>query len=73
MSRYVMLLSKQIRQAWDKIVKDQTESASYTDLYGKEKANAARMTNASFKKCIKFHLLSQFTFDAGEQLLIRYN
>ena len=49
-------------------MKDQMESAPYIDLDGKQKAVAAGMTHASFRECIKFHLLSQFCFDAGEQL-----
>ena len=38
------LLSEQARQVWDKVVKDQTESETYTDVYGNEKAQVAGNT-----------------------------
>ena len=67
-STYEMMLADHPKQVWDKIVKEQTESALYTDIQGVEQDKKAGKTPDSFKECIMFHLQSVFKYDAAEQL-----
>ena len=62
------MLADQQRCTWDKIVKDQTESALYVDLHGETFNEAAGKTRESFGECVTFHLLTEFTFSAGDKL-----
>ena len=63
---YANFLSEESRQPWDKIVEEQTESESWTDVFGKEQEGRAGETYESFLDCVTFHLQTVFANDAAE-------
>jgi hypothetical protein len=65
---YNNLLGEDEQTAWQQIVKQQTETDTYTDVYGVKHDVAADKDKTSFHECVIFHLLSVFRMDAGEQL-----
>ena len=65
---YANLLTEEARQPWDIIVKEQTESSPYTDIYGVERRKSPGKTTSSFCTCQLLHLQSCFSHDAGENL-----
>ena len=65
---YEMMLADHPKQVWDKIVKEQMESAQFTDVQGVEQDKKAGKTPDSFKECIMFHLQAVFKYDAAEHL-----
>ena len=67
-STYEMTLAGDPKHVWEKIVREQTESAPYTDVRGVEHAKKAGKTPDSFQECIRFHLQSVFKYDSGEHL-----
>ena len=66
-SLYANLLGEDARFQWDKIVTEQTGTAPWTDLQGKEHERAREKDHDSFQDCVTFHLLTVFPNDAAEQ------
>ena len=64
---YANLLSEDMRFPWDKIVKDQVGTASWTNLKGIEQTVVREKSRESFDDCVTFHLLTVFASDAAEQ------
>ena len=52
---------------WSQIVGAQIGAANWTNLQGKIQAIALEYYVEAFRDCIKFHLLSIFAHDSGEQ------
>ena len=65
---YANLLTEEARQPWDLIVKEQTESAPFHDIFGVEKKKSPGKTSESFRRCQLLHLQTCFAQDAGENL-----
>ena len=59
-------LSQGEQTSWDKIVKQLTESAPHTDIFGKEQLEAGGKSKDTFYDCIQLHLQSRFAFNAAE-------
>jgi hypothetical protein len=64
---YVNLLSLDAKYAWNKIVREQTDTDPYKDLKGMSRKGPRGLTHESFDKCIMFHLLTVFPNNAAEQ------
>ena len=60
-------LSEDMRFPWDKIVKDQVRTASWTNLKGIEQTVVREKSRESFDDCMTFHLLMVFASNAAEQ------
>jgi len=67
LSLYKMLLGENAQVKWCQIVEAQTGAANWTDLQGNVQEVAREHSIESFRDCVKFHLLSVFSHDAGEQ------
>eukprot|EP00804_Cyclotella_cryptica_P002230 CCRYP_020440-RA/>CCRYP_020440-RA protein AED:0.37 eAED:0.37 QI:0/-1/0/1/-1/1/1/0/149 len=65
---YANLLTEEARQPWDLIVKEQTESTPFHDIFGVERKKSPGKTSESFRRCNLLHLQSCFAHDAGENL-----
>ena len=65
---YANLLTEEARQPWDLIVKEQTESSPFHDVFGVEKKKSPGKTSESFRRCQLLHLQSCFAHDAGKNL-----
>ena len=65
---YANLLTEEARQPWDIIVKEQTESSPYTNIYGVKRRKSPGTRTSSFFTCQLLHLQSCFSHDAGENL-----
>eukprot|EP00804_Cyclotella_cryptica_P026564 CCRYP_020447-RA/>CCRYP_020447-RA protein AED:0.15 eAED:0.20 QI:0/-1/0/1/-1/1/1/0/387 len=65
---YANLLTEEARQPWDLIVKEQTESMPFHDIFGVERKKSLGKTSESFRRCNLLHLQSCFAHDAGENL-----
>eukprot|EP00804_Cyclotella_cryptica_P009652 CCRYP_011204-RA/>CCRYP_011204-RA protein AED:0.19 eAED:0.19 QI:0/-1/0/1/-1/1/1/0/292 len=65
---YANLLTEEARQPWDLIVKEQTESSPFHDIFGVERKKSPGKTSESFRRCQLLHLQSCFAHDAGENL-----
>ena len=52
---------------WSQIVGAQIGSPNWTNLQGKVQEIAREYSVESFMDCVKFHLLSVFAHNAGEQ------
>ncbi len=63
---YANLLTKEAHQPWDIIVKEQTESLSYTDIYGVKRRKSPGKTTSLFCTCQLLHPQSCFSHHAGE-------
>ncbi len=68
---YANLLSVDTKYTWNKIVQEQTQSDTYSDLQGVSKKEPRGPLCKSFDDCIMFHLLTVFPSNAAEQE--RYN
>ena len=66
-SLYEMLLVENARVKWSQIVEAQIGATGWTDLQGNVQGVAREHSVESFRDCVKFHLLSVFSHDAGEQ------
>eukprot|EP00804_Cyclotella_cryptica_P030064 CCRYP_016957-RA/>CCRYP_016957-RA protein AED:0.30 eAED:0.30 QI:0/-1/0/1/-1/1/1/0/152 len=64
---YANLLTEEARQPWDLIVKEQTESSPFHDIF-ESKEEVTGKTSESFRRCQLLHLQSCFAHDAGENL-----
>ena len=64
---YTNLLSADAKYAWNKIVKEQTEADSFTDLQGVSRKGPRGLLRESFNHCVMFHLLTVFPNNAAEQ------
>jgi hypothetical protein len=64
---YTNLLSSDAKYAWNKIVKEQTESDPFKDLQDVSRNGPRRLLGESFDNCIMFHLLTVFSNNAAEQ------
>eukprot|EP00804_Cyclotella_cryptica_P020566 CCRYP_003405-RA/>CCRYP_003405-RA protein AED:0.22 eAED:0.74 QI:0/0/0/1/1/1/2/0/267 len=65
---YANLLTEEARQPWDLIVKEQTESSPFHDIFGVERKKSPGKTSESFRRCQLLHLQSCFAHDAGKNL-----
>eukprot|EP00804_Cyclotella_cryptica_P027657 CCRYP_010276-RA/>CCRYP_010276-RA protein AED:0.33 eAED:0.71 QI:0/0/0/1/1/1/2/0/171 len=65
---YANLLTEEARQPWDLIVKEQTESSPFHDIFGVERKKSPGKTSESFRRCQLLHLQLCFAHDAGENL-----
>ncbi len=65
---YGNLLTKEARQPWDVIVKEQTELSPYTNIFGVEWPKSPGKTPESFQTCMLLHLQSCFSHDMVETL-----
>jgi hypothetical protein len=65
---YANLLTEEARQPWDVIVKEQTESSPYSDIFGVEWSKSPGKTPETFQTCTLLHLQSCFSHDAAENL-----
>jgi hypothetical protein len=64
---YTNLLSLDVKYAWSKIVREQTEADLYKDLKGVSKKGPRGLLRESFNNCIMFYLLTVFPNNAAEQ------
>ncbi len=64
---YSNLLSPESKYAWNKIVREQTESDPYVNLQGDALQGPRGMLHQLFCNCVMFHLLTAFPINAAEQ------
>jgi hypothetical protein len=64
---YPNLLSLDAKYAWNKIVKEQTETDPFKDLQGVSRKGPRGLLRESFNDCVMFHLLTVFSNNAAEQ------
>ncbi len=64
---YTNLLSLDVKYAWNKIVREQTDTDPYKDLKGVSRKGPRGLSHVSFDNCIMFHLLTMFPNNAVEQ------
>jgi hypothetical protein len=64
---YANLLSLDAKYAWNKIVREQTETDLYKDLKGVSRKGPRGLSRESFDNCVMFHLLTVFPNNAAEQ------
>jgi hypothetical protein len=64
---YANLLSLDAKYAWNKIVKEQTETDLYKDLQGMSRKGPRGLSHESFDDCVMFHLLTVFPKNTAEQ------
>jgi hypothetical protein len=57
---YANLLSLDAKYAWNKIVREQTETDPYKDLKDVSRKGPRGLSRESFDDCIMFHLLTVF-------------
>eukprot|EP00804_Cyclotella_cryptica_P010317 CCRYP_012251-RA/>CCRYP_012251-RA protein AED:0.18 eAED:0.18 QI:0/-1/0/1/-1/1/1/0/271 len=62
---YANLLTEEARQPWDLIVKEQTESSPFQDIFGVERKKSPGKTS---RRCQLLHLQSCFSHDVGKNL-----
>ncbi len=60
-------MSSDAKYAWNKIVKEQTETDPYKDLQGVSRQGPRGLLHKSFNDCIMFHLLGVFSNNAAKQ------
>ena len=65
---YANLLTKEARQPWVAIIKEQTELSPYTDIFGVEWPKSPDKMPELFQTCTLLHLQSCFSHDAAENL-----
>ena len=66
-SLYANLLSVEACITWDKIDSHQIGVTPWTNLKGKTQNTTQEKMKSSFNDCTKFHLMTVFSEDAGEQ------
>ncbi len=64
---YAIFLSSNVKYAWNKIVREQTEVDPYKDIQGMSKKGPRGLTRESFIDCVMFHLLTVFPSNAAMQ------
>ncbi len=64
---YSNLLSPKSKNAWSKIIGEQTESDPFVNLQGDSLEGPRGMSPKSFNNCVMFHLLTAFPINAAEQ------
>jgi hypothetical protein len=64
---YTNLLSSDAKYAWNKIVKEQTETDPYKDLQGMSRKGPRRLLRESLDNCVMFNLLTVFPNNVAEQ------
>ncbi len=64
---YSNLLSPESKNAWNKIVSEQTESDPYVNLQGDSLEGPRGMNCKLFNNCMMFHLLTTFLINVAEQ------
>jgi hypothetical protein len=64
---YLNLLSPESKNAWNKIVSEQTESNPYVNLQGDSLQGPKGMSRQSFHDCVMIHLLTTSPINAAEQ------
>jgi hypothetical protein len=64
---YLNLLSPESKYAWNKIVREQTESNPYVNLQGDTLQGPRGMSRQLFCDCVMFYLLTAFPINAAEQ------
>jgi len=65
-SLYETLLGETSRVKWARIVENQVGVVPWTDLQGNVHDVKRKYSAQSFMDCVKFHLLSVFSYDAAE-------
>ncbi len=55
------------KNAWNKIVREQTEADPFKDLKGVSRKGPRGLSRESFDNCVMFHLLTVFPNNAVEQ------
>jgi hypothetical protein len=63
---YANLLSLDVKYAWNKIVREQTEADPFKDLQGMTRKGPSELSRESFNECVTFHLLTVFPNNAAE-------
>jgi hypothetical protein len=64
---YANLLSSDVKYAWNKIVREQTEADLFKDLKGVSRKGPRGLLRESFDDCFMFHFLTVFSNNAAEQ------
>jgi hypothetical protein len=64
---YANLLSSDAKYAWNKIVREQTETDPYKELKGVSRKGPRGLSCESFNNCVMFHLLTVYPNNAAEQ------
>ncbi len=64
---YTNLLSADVKYAWNKTDKEQTENDPYKDLQGVSRKGPRGLLRKSFDDCVMFHLLTKFPNNTAEQ------
>jgi hypothetical protein len=64
---YSNLLSPESKYAWNKTVREQTESDPYVDIQGDSLEDPRGMSCKLFNNCVMFHLLTASPINAAEQ------
>ncbi len=64
---YANLLSSNVKYAWNKIVREQTDMDPYKDLKGVSRKGPRGLSRESFDNYVMFHLLTVFPNNAAEQ------
>ncbi len=64
---YANLLYLDAKYAWNKIVREQTETNPYKDLKGVSRKGPRGLLRESFDDCVMFHLITVFPNNAAEQ------
>ncbi len=63
---YANLLTEEVHQPWDIIIKEQMESSPHTDIFGVKQKKSPGKTSESLQKCQLLHLQLCFSHDAVE-------
>jgi predicted KAP-like P-loop ATPase len=63
---YETMLGESSRVSWSRIVDTQVGVMSWADLQGTVHNEEREHSAQAFRDCVKFHLLSVFTYDAAE-------
>jgi hypothetical protein len=66
--QYFTHLSEEASRPWFKIVKEQIDTAPFTDIYGAQHQVKRPRSWNSFMECVQLHLQSVFRYDAVEML-----
>ena len=66
--QYSTLLLEEASQPWAKIVKEQIDTAPFTNIYGVQHHEKHPRSWNSFMECVQLHLQSVFRYDAAETL-----
>ena len=66
--QYSTLLFEEVSRPWAKIVKEQIDTAPFTNIYGVQHHEKHPRSWNSFMECVQLHLQSVFRYDAAEML-----